>query len=305
MATVDERRNKPADDCHANERDEGSRETNGGAIVLLVLLALDADASGLKCFGGKALNRGNAADVVGELAIKHANLLAHLRVARSHASLESHGAPNDYGHWQKRHPRNPRRRNKEEGTNGYDGDNELNDFVCANIEEALELIDVIIENAHQLAAALVFKVTQVEALQMLVGLDAHIVLKRLGKVPPVDFKEVLGNRFSAPDYKGQRGNQPQLVDAALHARIRGEQRVCRVHHRIDCQTNKQWRRKIEHLIENGIEGREKQSLPIARGVLQDSAERRVHATLVPRRQSARSGLCQEARDLASAYQCQY
>ena len=59
------------------------------------------------------------------------------------------------------------------------------------IEKALELVDVVVQDRQQAAAAACFKEAHLQLLQMVVGLQAQFVLHRLRQVAPEQGVEVL------------------------------------------------------------------------------------------------------------------
>ena len=104
--TDHQNRQEGEEDGEANQRDEGSRAPDGAAIAEPIALALVCQSPHLPVFGGIALDRQHAAEVVAESAGDIAGPFAHIGVARRQAALEAQGAPENHRNRQKRNPGN-------------------------------------------------------------------------------------------------------------------------------------------------------------------------------------------------------
>ena len=141
-------------DGHADQRDERGRQPDRLAVGVAVGLGGLADPAGLALLGGERLDRGDAVQVVVEDGVHLADLLAHLGVAHPYPALVHERAGHDDGH----------------GDDGEDGDlrghrehdradhdhrgRHVKHVRCALVEEALELVDVVVHDRHQPARAL-------------------------------------------------------------------------------------------------------------------------------------------------------
>ena len=199
LAAGDQDGDEAAHDEHADERDEGGTERNGRAVGFAVAVAFDGDAPQFVGFGGEALDGGHAAQVVGQLTVEHADLLTDSGIARRKRALEADGAPDDEGHGQHGHPGHVGGRIEEDAADDQDGGDHLPDVVDAHIQEAFELVDVVVQDGQQAAGGAVFKVGQLEMLDVVVGVDAQFVLEGLRQVAPGDLIEILEQRFEDPD----------------------------------------------------------------------------------------------------------
>ena len=85
---------------------------------------------------------------------------------------------------------------------------------------------------------------------MLIGLQPQAVLGRLGQVAPEDVVQVLEQRFSTPDHKGEQGQHPQLLGHRRNAEI-GQNRLLAAHHHIHRQTDQHRRSEVKQLVQQG------------------------------------------------------
>ena len=98
----------------------------------------------------------------------------------------------------------------------------LDDGVGAPFEEALQLVDVVVEDRHQAAGAAILKVGQFQLLHVVIGVQAQLVLHGLGQVAPQHAGGVLEADSSAPDDQRQARPGPAAAcyvgDAQIWAR---------------------------------------------------------------------------------------
>ena len=199
LAAGDQDGDEAAHDEHTDERDEGRTERNGRAVGFAVAVAFDGDAPEFVGFGGEALDGGDAAQVVGKLTVERAHLRTDSGIARRKRALEADGTPDDEGHGQHGHPGHVGGRIKEDAADDQDGGDHLPDVVDAHVQEALELVDVVVQDGQQAAGGAVFEVGQLEMLDVVVGVDAQFVLQGLRQVAPGDLVEILEKRLEDPD----------------------------------------------------------------------------------------------------------
>jgi len=158
---------------------------------LRIALRAHADAGDLTVLGGERLDRGDALQVVRQRGAELAGALSDERVPRLERVLEPHRPPDDHWDGQEREPRQVTDEHDERGADQNHGRERLEDLVRADVEEALELVDVVVEDRQQRTGLAVLEVAQLELLHMAVGLDAQVVLDVLGEVAPQQAEHVL------------------------------------------------------------------------------------------------------------------
>ena len=115
----------------------------------------------------------------------------HLGVQRGRASHEEERTPDDHRHRRDREERDARRDDEEHDAHQHHGHADLQDVVRPAVEEALELVDVVVEDRGQLARAARLEERHVLTLHLIVGVLPEIGLQILGEVAPQDQVEVL------------------------------------------------------------------------------------------------------------------
>ena len=80
----------------------------------------------------------------------------------------------------------------------------LNQIVRAAVEEALELIDVVVQDRHEVAGAAILEVREIELLHVAVRVDPQRVLQVLREISPRHHVEVLEHRLEHPDRERER-----------------------------------------------------------------------------------------------------
>jgi hypothetical protein len=73
-----------------------------------------------------------------------------------------------------------------------------------------QLIDVVVEDCHQVAARLILEVRHFELLNVGVCVEPQLVLYRLGQVAPSYSEQVLKERLETEHEHGQDGEYDQL-----------------------------------------------------------------------------------------------
>ena len=156
-------------------------------------------------FGGKALDGRHPSDAVGKLRVDRRRLSPDRGVARLEALLIDERAPHDDRNRDKGEQSYQRRQVEVHGADEDRTGDHLEDFVGSEVEESLELVDVVVEDGHQVSTCPIFEVGHLEALHMAEGLDTHLVLDCLGEVAPAECCEILESRLEAPDDGGEHG----------------------------------------------------------------------------------------------------
>ena len=199
LAAGDQDGDEAAHNKHADERNEGRTKRNGIAVGDAVAVAFEAHAPQFVGLGSKTLDGSNATQVVGQLTIERPHLLTDSGIARRQRALEADRAPDDEGHGQHRHPGHVGGRVKEDSADDQDGGDHLPDVVDTHVQEAFELVDIVVQDSHQAAASTVFEVGHFEMLDVVVGVDAQFVLQGLRQIAPGDLIEILEERLKDPD----------------------------------------------------------------------------------------------------------
>ena len=100
------------------------------------------------------------------------------------------------------------------------------------VEEALELVDVVVEHGHQATAAAGLKEGHLQMLEVVVALKPQFVLHGLGEVAPEQGVEVLEQGFGAPDQERHDGENGELAWHRGHTKARQPGSIA-LHHHID------------------------------------------------------------------------
>ena len=245
----------------ADQRHERRREADGAAVGLTVRLALLGQPPQLPGLGGVALDREHAAEIVAQLAGQIAGQLAHGRVAGRQALLEAQRAPEDQRDRNERHPRHRGGEHHHCPAHRQHGGEQLQDLVGAVVEEALQLVDVVVEHGHQPAAAARLKKAHLQFLEVVVGLQAQLVLHRLGQVAPEQPIEVLEQRLGAPDQERDHRQHGELGRHGGHAEA-GQPGGVLLHHHVHSQTDQHRRCQVEQLVEHRAAGRQPHLAPV-------------------------------------------
>ena len=194
-------------DDDADEGDEGGADGDGAAVALQVGFAVLAEAIAFEGLGGEAFDGGDAAEVVGEAGAEEANFLADVTVEGGEFALEEDGAPEDEGHGEHGHPGDSGGEDEKCRADDEDGGGDLDDVVGTFVEEAFQLVDVVVEDGEQAAGAALFEKFEVEGLQVAVGVEAEGVLYLLGEVAPEGGVGVFEYRFQPPDDEAGKGEE--------------------------------------------------------------------------------------------------
>ena len=126
---------------------------------------------------------------------------------------------------------------------------QLQDVIGAAVEEALQLVDVVIEHGHQPAGATGLEIGHLQVLEVVVGPNPELVLHGLGQVAPEQLVEVFEQGFGAPDHKREHRQHAQLARHRAHAKGR-QPGVLLLHHHIHRQADQHRRRQVKQLVEH-------------------------------------------------------
>ena len=259
-------------DRHADHRDEGGADLDGAPVGLHVGLAHLAQPRRLAGLAGEALDGGDAGQVVGQPAGQVAHLLAHVGVERARLALEVEGAPDDQRDGREGEQRDQRRDDEEHRPHRHHGDPHLDQGIGAAIQEALQLVDVVVHGSDQLAGAPGLEEGHVQALGVLVGIQAHVGLEALGEVAPQDLVEVLEQRLAGPDKEGQDRQNEYLLLGRGEAEARHEARLL-VDHHVDGHADQDLGGDIEQLVDDRAGAGGEDAPAVAAGVAQQAHQR--------------------------------
>ena len=144
---------------------------------------------------------------------------------------------------------------------------QLQDLVGAAIEKAFQLVDVIVQHRHQAAAAVLLKKSQLQPLEVVVGLQPQTMLGCLGQVAPENVVQVLEQGLRRPDHKGEQRQHPQLLGDALDAEAR-QQGLLTTHHHIHSQADQGRRSEVKELVEQRTDHRRDHKTALGRQMTQ-------------------------------------
>ena len=179
-----------------------------------------------------------------------AGRLAHLRVARLEPALVADRRPHDQRDGSERHHAQDRFRDEEHDADEDDVDHGAHQLVGADVEEALELVDVVVEDREQPTGRLVLEPGQLQALDVLVGVHAGLVLDRLGQVAPEQLGDEVGDRLDDPHADVDRGEDEQLVEPVLDPEDPRDDRLLGPHDHVDCGADQELGHDVGKLVEH-------------------------------------------------------
>ena len=240
---------KGKQDGKADQGNKRCREADGPPVAEPIGLAVLGESAQLPGFGGIALDREHAPEVVAQPGCQIPGPFAHLPVAGGQPLLKAQGSPEDHGDRNEGHPRHHGREEHHRATDGQHGGEELQDFIGSLIEKALELVDVVVEDRHQAAGAALLKEGHLQLLEVAIGLLAQLMLNGLGQVAPEQGVEIFKERLRAPNSKGEHGQHAQLAGHRAHTPSREPGGVL-LHHHIHGQADQHRWRQVEQLVQD-------------------------------------------------------
>ena len=137
---------------------------------------------------------------------------------------------------------------KNDAAHDHDGGQDLQDVVGTAVEEALQLVHVVVEHRQQAARGAVLEPAQLEPLGVVVGLHPQLALQVLSEVSPRDLEEVLEQRLPHPDQCSDERQDQDLVAGVGDAEHRGDDRVLALHDDVDGRTDQERWREVEELV---------------------------------------------------------
>ncbi len=155
------------------------------------MIAVAADTGAFVRFCSERFDRSDPAEVVGKLGVQVADHLAHFGIAGSEPLLEEDRTPDNDRHGDGCHPGDAGRGDKKDAHDDHDRGDQPQDCAGAGIQKSFQLIDIVVQDGHQPAGRLVFKIRHPQPLDVAVGVDPKLVLDSLGQVSPQHLIDVL------------------------------------------------------------------------------------------------------------------
>jgi hypothetical protein len=271
LSACDERGDEAHHDDHADDGHERGAQLDGVLVDLRVALALLLQAAQLVRLVGEALDGADAAQVDGQAAVERAHLVAHPGVARHQQGLIAERAEQHERHGQERQHGHGRRQREEHRADHQHRGAHLDELVGAGVEEALQLVHVVVQHAHQLAGATLLEPGHVEGLHVVVELDAQLVLHVLCEVSPRHLEQVLEDRLEPPDDHREQRQHPQLV-RGLHHPEAGDQGLLPSDHHVHRRAYQQRWREVEELVEERVGRRQTHPTAVRCGIGEEAPE---------------------------------
>ena len=196
------------------------------------------------------MDGGHAANVVFEQRVQVTCRVTDAQVLRFQRALVPEGTPQDERDGHEGQQGHLPSDGKENRANDDDGGSHLQQVVCTLVEEAFELIDVVVEDRQQVAFSPFIKPRWGVTQHAFEGRHAHVVLDALREVSPQDAVPVFEQGFERPDGDGDRREHQQLMPRVNDAEG-SEQGVLLRHHDVNGDTDQQRRRKVPDFVEDG------------------------------------------------------
>ena len=274
-AAVEQRGGKARQNRHADHRRDGRAHADRALVALAVAVAGVADVLRLQVLGGKGFDGGQPEQVVVQPRTHITRRFAHLGIARRQALLEPERAKQNQRHWQQRHHRNARLHRKKHGTHQHRGTQHLDDLVGPAVQKTLHLVDVVVQDSHQVAGALVLEIRHVQPLHMAVGVQPQIVLQVLRQLPPLHLVQILEQRLATPDQHIERTQRQQLLPGAGDPQtaqyVARQKTLLALDHHIHRRANQHFGQDVEELVENRIQRGFLEVAAVGGGVVQEFA----------------------------------
>ena len=154
-----------------------------------------------------------------------------------------------------------------------DVEQRLPDVREADIEQPLELVDVVVDRRQGAAGRPPLVPPEVEVLRVGVGVQAQVVLDRLGEATEEHGSHVLARRLDDPHDGIDHGEPHELGVARLHPQHPGHERVGAAHHHVDRRTDEQLRHDVGELVDARDRDREHESPAISAVARPEGGER--------------------------------
>ena len=157
------------------------------------------------------------------------------------------------------------------GRNQNDGGRHGNHLVGPVVEESLQLVDVVVEDGHEIAGGLFLEVGHFEMLHMGVGVESQLVLDCLGEVAPGNRLEVLEHRLERPNDKGEDSQDYQLRSGSFEPVV-GEECPFLVDDDVYRHADENGRQDVECLVQHRPQDGANQAPAMGFGIAPESAE---------------------------------
>ena len=173
----------------------------------------------------------------------------HPVVERLEATLEDERPDDDQRDRQEREHQQLRRRGGEDRADEQHVEDGLQDRRGADVEEALELVDVVVEGGERRPGGPALVPAQVEVLDVVVGLDAQVVLDALGQAAPQHAGDVLAERLHDPHDRVDDREPAELGEAGLDAEHLADEGRVAAHDDVDRGADEQLGDDVGDLVD--------------------------------------------------------
>ena len=248
-AAEQQRAGEAGQDRHPHQRHERGRGADRVGVGLAVGQGDGRHAVALAVLGGERLDGRDAGDVGGERAGQVGDRGADPVVERLEATLEDERPDDDQRDRQEGEDQELARRGREDGAHEQHVERGLQDRRSADVEEALELVDVVVEGGERRAGRAALVPAEVEVLDVVVRLDAQVVLDALGEAAPQHAGDVLAHRLDEPHHGVDHGQPAELGEARLDAEHLADEGRVAAHDDVDGRTDEELGHDVGDLVD--------------------------------------------------------
>ncbi len=248
-ATEQQRAGEAGQDRHPDQRHERGGGPDRVGVGPAVGQGDGRHAVALAVLGGERLDGRDARDVGGERAGQVGDGGADPVVERLEATLEDERPDDDQRDRQEGEEQELARRGREDGPHEQHVERGLQDRRRADVEEALELVDVVVEGGERRARRAALVPPEVEVLDVVVRLHAQVVLDALGEAAPQDAGDVLAHRLDEPHHGVDHGQPAELGEARLDAEHLADEGRVAAHDDVDGRTDEELGDDVGHLVD--------------------------------------------------------
>ena len=171
-------------------------------------------------------------------------------IARRDQPLVHQASPKHDGQRHQAHRRQFPRNPEHHASGKNEQHRELEQFVEADVEKTLDLVDVVVEHRHRLAHAVILEKLDLPRLQVVVGVRAKLVLHTLGKRHEPILKGPLEEAFKTEDHHAQYGEEHCQRPRINGAEQVGDPARRLAPHRVDHPAHQHGRHQVQHLVED-------------------------------------------------------
>ncbi len=143
-----------------------------------------------KILGSVRLDRRNAGQIVIQPRGQCPRRFTHRSVTRRQSRLEPECAVKNERYRHQRQKRQLAGQRKEHCTDHQRAGKHLDQIIRTAIQEALHLVDILIQHRHQITGAVPLEIGQLQLLHMTIRIHAHVVLQVLRQIAPLQFVQI-------------------------------------------------------------------------------------------------------------------